>query len=80
MRDAAHPGSVAVLYTRALCPLCFVMHRAAARAARRHGAALRIIDIGGDAGLEARYGDTVPVLVLPDVTFSSRADARAIEA
>jgi hypothetical protein len=80
MRGGFHPGPEAILYTRASCPLCFVMRRAAARAARRHGLGLRIVDIGGDAGLEARYGDAVPVLVLPAMTFSGRADARAIEA
>lgn len=72
------PG--AVLYTRAGCPLCFVMHRAARRCARRHGVALRVVDIDADARLLARYGDDVPVLELPNGrSFQGRATAEALE-
>jgi hypothetical protein len=72
------PG--AVLYSRRGCAPCFVMRRAAARAARRHRVPLRVVDIEGDAGLEARYGKSVPVLVLPEgVAFAGRAAAAAID-
>ena len=70
----------AVLYTRRDCPLCFALRRAAARAARRHRVALAIVDVDGDPDLRARYGDAVPVLVLPDgPRFTGRASAAALE-
>jgi hypothetical protein len=56
------------------------MRRAAARAARRHRLALRVVEIDGDAALEARYGRSVPVLILPGgATFAGRAEAAAID-
>ena len=54
-----------MLYSRPRCSLCFVLERAAARAARRHGVSLRVIDIETDPALRARYDLAVPVLVLP---------------
>ncbi len=41
------------------------MKRAAARAARRHGIPLSVVDVEADAGLATTYADRVPVLVLP---------------
>ena len=62
MSDGPAP---AVLYSRSDCPLCFSLRRAAARAARRHGIPLSIVDIETDAALAIEYADRVPVLVLP---------------
>ena len=56
----------AVLYARAGCPPCFVLKRLAGRSARRHGMRLRVIEIDADPDLVARFGDQVPVLLLPD--------------
>jgi len=58
-------GVEAILYSRPDCPLCFALRRAAKRGARRHGLALRVVEVGADPVLEARYGRDVPVLVLP---------------
>ena len=55
----------AVLYTRAGCPLCFALGRLAARSSRRHRVGLVEVDVDADPALAARYGDKVPVLVLP---------------
>ena len=75
MRDRRQAAPAAVLYTRAGCPLCFTLRRAAARAARRHRVPLRIVDIGEDGDLARRYANDVPLLSLPDgTTFRGRAD------
>ncbi len=74
-RDAA-----AVLYTRPGCAPCFTLKRLAARAARRSGVPLSVVDITGDASLEAAYGVRVPVLVLPrGVVLEGRVEAAALE-
>jgi hypothetical protein len=54
-----------MLYTRHGCSPCFAMQREAKRAARRTGIPLRVVEIGGDAEMERRYGTEVPVLVIP---------------
>ncbi|MFQ5876882.1 MAG: glutaredoxin family protein [Acidobacteriota bacterium] len=73
--------AAAVLYSRPSCPLCFAMRRAAERASRRHGIALQVVDISGDPGLMARYGQEIPVLILPDGrTLRGRAEGRDVEA
>jgi hypothetical protein len=70
-----------VLYTRRDCPLCFVLHRAAARAARRHGVRLIVEDVDAREDLKTRYGDAVPVLVLPGgLRIAGRAPAAALDA
>lgn len=76
------PGSgAAVLYSRSDCSLCFVLHRSAARASRRHGVPLVAIDIDSDADLVARYGRDIPVLILPGgEMICGRAEARKVEA
>ena len=58
-------SGAAILYSRSSCPLCFALKRAAARAARRHGVPLTVVDIEKDAALASRYGSEVPVLHLP---------------
>jgi glutaredoxin len=70
----------AVLYTRAGCHLCYVMHRAARRCARRHGVALRVVDVDASPEFAARYGQDVPVLELPHgQSFRGRAASDALD-
>jgi len=70
----------AVLYARVGCPPCFVLKRLAARSARRHGVRLRVIAVDSDPDLVARYGDQVPVLLLPDGgRVQGGAGAREVE-
>jgi Glutaredoxin-like domain (DUF836) len=52
------------LLTRAYCHLCDDMREALAPLAARHGARVDEIDVDGDAELESRWGDFVPVLLL----------------
>ena len=69
----------AVLYTRHGCAPCFAMRRAAARAARRSGLDLVVVDVDSDPALAARYGQEVPVLVLPGgAVLKGRAEPGAI--
>jgi len=73
-------GARAVLYTRPGCPPCFALKRRAARVARRQGMRLSVVDITGDATLEAAYGTRVPVLVLPGgMVLEGRVEADALE-
>ena len=71
------PGE-AVLYARVGCPPCFALKRLAERSARRHGVRLRVIAIDSFPDLVARFGDQVPVLLLPD-GGRVQGGARAIE-
>lgn len=75
------PGTgTAVLYGRSDCALCFVLHRSAARASRRHDVPLVVIDIDSDPDLVARYGGEIPVLILPGgAMICGRAEAREVE-
>ena len=52
------------LYSRPGCHLCEEMKAVVARVARRIPIALDEIDISADAGLEARYGVEIPVLLV----------------
>jgi Glutaredoxin-like domain (DUF836) len=56
--------STLTLLTRAYCHLCDDMRRVLGPLARRHGLHVIELDVDADAGLEARYGDLVPVLLL----------------
>jgi hypothetical protein len=69
-----------VLYTRPGCHLCDVMHAAVA-GARLHGAAaLELVDISGDAALEARFGRSIPVLAIAGrVAFKGRLEVGELE-
>ena len=51
------------LLVRAYCHLCDEMRAALAPLAAEAGASVTEIDIDGDAALEARWGDKVPVLL-----------------
>ncbi len=79
----SEPGSRrdgALLYTRAGCPLCYVLRRSARRSARRHGVPLHEIDIDADPDLRARYGEQVPVLELPgEPTVIGRAGPAEVD-
>jgi thiol-disulfide isomerase/thioredoxin len=55
------------LYMRAYCHLCEDMATALAPLAQRYGVEVRLVDIEGDAALEARYGEKVPVLTDGDL-------------
>lgn len=73
------PGA-AVLYGRSDCSLCFVLNRSAARASRRHGIPLVVIDVDSDPDLVARYGSDIPVLSLPGgEVIRGRTEARQVE-
>ncbi len=78
MKDAI---GTAVLYVRPGCPLCFALRRAAARAARRHGMGLRVVDVEKDEALRTQYGNEIPVLLLPGGRIlKGRVPADEIEA
>ncbi|ROR32127.1 glutaredoxin family protein [Inmirania thermothiophila] len=50
------------LYGHGWCHLCEAMEAALAPWQARLGFALEVVDIEGEPGLEARYGERVPVL------------------
>ena len=54
------------LLTRAYCHLCDDMRAALLPLLQGHPVTLVERDVDADAGLEARYGDLVPVLLLGD--------------
>ncbi len=51
-----------VLYTRRDCELCHEMEIVIGEVLRRFAAALKRVEIDGDAALEAQFGIEVPVL------------------
>ena len=70
----------AVLYARDGCPPCFALRRLAGRSARRHGVRLRVVEVDSDPELVRRFGDQVPVLLLPGGgRVQGRAAARDVE-
>ena len=52
------------LLSRSYCHLCDEMRAAVLPLAAAYGAALVVVDVDTDAGLEAAHGDRVPVLFL----------------
>jgi hypothetical protein len=60
---AAAPPQLTLL-SRAYCHLCDDMRAAVAPLALRHRIGIVELDVDTDAGLEARYGERVPVLLL----------------
>ena len=62
--SAASPAMQLTLLSRSYCHLCDEMRAAVLPLAAAHGAALVIVDVDADAGLEAAHGDRVPVLFL----------------
>jgi hypothetical protein len=70
----------AVLYARDGCTPCFALRRLAGRSARRHGVRLRVVEVDSDPELVRRFGDQVPVLLLPGGgRLQGRAAARDVE-
>ncbi len=78
---AGPPDSrAAVLYSREDCSLCFALKRQAQRSARRHRMRLIVLDVDSDPGLQSRYGDRVPVLLLSGgASIAGRAEARVVD-
>jgi Glutaredoxin-like domain (DUF836) len=56
------PARTLTLYGRKYCHLCDDMAAAAAPLAAECGLDLRYVDVDSDPALEARYGESVPVL------------------
>jgi len=70
----------AVLYSREDCSLCFALRRLARRSARRHRMRLVVLDVDSDGALRSRFGDRVPVLLLPGGgSVVGGAEARAVD-
>lgn len=66
-------------YSKRDCPLCEKSRPVAERLAQAFGLILEEVDISG-AGLEARYGEKIPVLVLGDQELGwGRLSQRALE-
>jgi len=55
-----------ILYTRNDCPLCHEMEDVIAAELPNFDARIKRIEIDGDAALEARFGQEVPVLFVND--------------
>ena len=55
------------LLVRAYCHLCDEMRHALLPLAAANGVAVEEIDVDSDSGLEARWGDKVPVLLAGNV-------------
>ena len=52
------------LLTRTYCHLCHDMEEALRPLLAEFGVTLEVLDVDADPGLEARYGERVPVLLL----------------
>jgi glutaredoxin len=69
-----------LLYTRKDCCLCQKMKATLSQAARRVPFALKEIDVDTSAGLQAEYGNDVPVLFINGrKAFKHRLTARELE-
>ena len=69
-----------LLYTRKDCCLCQEMKATLSQAARRVSFALEEIDIDTSPGLQAEYGNDVPVLFINGrKAFKHRLTARELE-
>ncbi|HTP45611.1 MAG TPA: glutaredoxin family protein [Casimicrobiaceae bacterium] len=69
------------LLVRAYCHLCDEMRTALAPLAAKAGANVTEIDVDGDAALEARWGDKIPVLLAGERELCHyRLDASAVAA
>ena len=68
-----------VLYGKADCALCDEMKAVVEAVRRETPFALQIVDIEGDAALEAAYGLEIPVLVIDGrKAFKVRVDAPSL--
>ena len=52
------------LYSRPNCPLCDLMKAQSDRLRARVALDLQVVNITGDIGLERRYGNEIPVLLI----------------
>lgn len=67
------------LLVRAYCHLCDEMRQALLPLAEANGIAVEEIDVDSDSGLEARWGDKVPVLLAGNVELCHyRLDGAAV--
>ena len=63
------------LYTREGCHLCQEAGLALESLRDEFNLAIELVDIDGDDGLRARYGDAIPVIVIDDrISFSAPID------
>ncbi len=63
------------LYTREGCHLCQEAGLALERLRDEFNLAVELVDIDGDDGLRARYGNAIPVIVIDDrISFSAPID------
>jgi len=79
--DRRRPSVPLVLYTRPDCGLCEEMKAEIARARLSAPYTLEEVDISGDFELEARYGESIPVLhVAGRLAFKGRLSSPELEA
>ena len=71
---------VITLYGKRVCPLCDEGYETVRSLAERHGLEVEKVDIEGDAELEVRYGQRIPVAVLDGEELGwGRLSRRALE-
>ena len=64
-----------VMYSREGCCLCDEAHEALVRMKDELGLDIQVRDIGGDAKLEAEYGQSIPVVFVDELlVFKGRID------
>jgi hypothetical protein len=79
--DRRRPSVPLVLYTRPDCGLCEEMKAEIGRARLCAPYTIQEVDISGDSELEARYGESIPVLhVAGRLAFEGRLSAPELEA
>lgn len=67
-------------YSKPDCPLCDKSRQVAVQLAEAFGLRLEEIDIRSERGLEARYGERIPVLTVDEQELGwGRLSRRAIE-
>jgi hypothetical protein len=69
-----------ILYTKPDCHLCDVAAAALARVRARAAFDLDVVDISTDPGLQARYGERIPVVLVNDeFAFEYEVDEHVLE-
>jgi hypothetical protein len=69
----------ATLYSRPGCHLCEQAQAELARLASRHPHSLNVVDVSAEPGLESRYGQRIPVLVIGDCEYAAPLPRAALE-